>query len=50
MKKQLENITWHCKSYDSLTLDQFHDVIALRIKIFIIEQDSIVVEELPDND
>lgn len=29
---------WICKPYDELTLNEFHDIIALRIDVFVIEQ------------
>jgi len=32
------NITWHCLPFDSLTLMQWHDVLALRIDVFVVEQ------------
>ncbi len=30
---------WFCKTYNELSLDEFHDLIALRIEVFVVEQD-----------
>jgi ElaA protein len=32
-------IDWTCKHYDELSLNEFHDLIHLRIAVFVIEQD-----------
>lgn len=32
------NIYWNTKHYNELTLDEFHDLIQLRIDIFVVEQ------------
>ena len=32
------NLNWCIKHYSKLTTDEFHDLIALRIKVFVIEQ------------
>lgn len=32
-------ITWEIISYKDLTLNQFHDIIQLRIDVFVVEQD-----------
>ena len=34
-----EMLNWTFKHYKDLSLDEFHDCIALRIKVFVIEQD-----------
>lgn len=31
-------LNWEIKHYNELSLDDFHDLIALRIKVFVIEQ------------
>ena len=31
-------ITWHCKSFDELSVKEFHDIISLRISVFVVEQ------------
>jgi len=31
-------LNWEFKYYNELSLDEFHDLIALRIKVFVIEQ------------
>ncbi|OFZ11903.1 MAG: hypothetical protein A3D92_11855 [Bacteroidetes bacterium RIFCSPHIGHO2_02_FULL_44_7] len=33
------NVDWQIKPYMDLTLNEFHDIIALRIKVFVVEQD-----------
>lgn len=30
---------WQIKHYSELTLNEFHDIVALRIKVFVVEQD-----------
>lgn len=35
----MKNLEWHTASFDQLTLDQLHDMLALRIEVFVIEQD-----------
>lgn len=32
-------IDWQIKYYSDLTLNEFHDLVALRIKVFVVEQD-----------
>ncbi len=32
-------IIWNCKHYKDLSLDDFHDMIQLREKVFVVEQD-----------
>lgn len=32
------NIIWHCKHFSELSLEEFHEIIRLRIGVFIIEQ------------
>lgn len=31
-------ITWICKPYSELTVDEFHDALQLRIDVFVVEQ------------
>jgi ElaA protein len=31
-------LNWNFKHYSELSLDEFHDLVALRIKVFVIEQ------------
>lgn len=33
------NLNWQFKPYKELTLNEFHDIIALRLKAFVVEQD-----------
>lgn len=37
-------LTWKTKAYNELTLDEFHDLIALRIDIFVVEQNCPYAE------
>ena len=30
---------WVCKKYKDLTLDEFHDILQLRVNVFVVEQD-----------
>lgn len=32
-------INWHCNKFEELTLNEFHDIIAERIEVFVIEQE-----------
>ena len=32
-------INWQFKHYKELSLDEFHDIVALRLKVFVVEQD-----------
>jgi ElaA protein len=32
------HVDWQIKHYSELTLNDFHDIIALRIKVFVVEQ------------
>lgn len=32
------HVDWQIKHYSELTLNEFHDIIALRIKVFVVEQ------------
>ncbi|MFT7344532.1 MAG: ElaA protein [Lentimonas sp.] len=32
-------LNWKVKRFDELSLDEFHDVIQLRIQVFVVEQD-----------
>lgn len=31
-------ITWNCKTFNELSVKEFHDIIALRISVFVVEQ------------
>ncbi|RFC53751.1 GNAT family N-acetyltransferase [Brumimicrobium aurantiacum] len=31
-------INWECLPFSELTIDEFHDLLALRIKVFVVEQ------------
>lgn len=33
------NLDWQIKHYRDLTLNEFHDIVALRINVFVVEQD-----------
>lgn len=33
------HLEWQIKPYQELTLNEFHDIIALRINVFVVEQD-----------
>ncbi|MBL1279613.1 MAG: GNAT family N-acetyltransferase [Fluviicola sp.] len=33
------HLEWQIKHYSELTLNEFHDIIALRINVFVVEQD-----------
>jgi ElaA protein len=33
------SVNWFCKKYDELSLNEFHDIVAARIDVFVIEQD-----------
>jgi ElaA protein len=37
---QLPQITWHSLSFNQLTIDLLYDVLALRSKVFVLEQNS----------
>jgi ElaA protein len=32
------NLSWQIKHYSELTTNEFHDIIALRLKVFVVEQ------------
>ncbi len=32
------NLNWHCKHFSELTAEEFHDILRVRIGVFIIEQ------------
>ncbi|NQX97320.1 MAG: GNAT family N-acetyltransferase, partial [Flavobacteriales bacterium] len=34
-----ENITWQTKAFKDLTVDEFFEIIHLRVAIFVVEQD-----------
>jgi len=40
---------WTLKRFDELTLDEFHDIVQLRINIFVVEQ-NCPYPELDDKD
>ena len=33
------HLDWQIKPYQDLTLNEFHDIIALRVNVFVVEQD-----------
>ncbi len=33
------NVDWQIKHYNDLSLNEFHDIIALRMQVFVVEQD-----------
>ena len=33
------HLEWQIKHYNELTLNEFHDIIALRVNVFVVEQD-----------
>ena len=37
-------LTWQVKHYNDLSLNEFHDIIALRIKVFVVEQNCPYLE------
>jgi len=43
------DLNWIIKKYDELTRDEFHDIIALRIEVFVVEQ-NCPYQELDGND
>jgi ElaA protein len=34
-------LNWQIKPYSDLSLNEFHDIIALRLKVFVVEQDCV---------
>jgi ElaA protein len=34
----MNHVKWHCLPFNSLTLMQWHDILALRIDVFVVEQ------------
>jgi len=34
----MDTVIWHCLSFDSLTVMQWHNLLALRINVFVVEQ------------
>jgi ElaA protein len=38
------NIDWQIKHYNDLTTNEFHDIIALRMKVFVVEQDCAYLD------
>lgn len=39
MSKDISAIEWRCAGWEELDLNTFHDLAALRIKVFVVEQD-----------
>ncbi|MEJ6615936.1 MAG: GNAT family N-acetyltransferase [Crocinitomicaceae bacterium] len=37
-------LNWQVKHYNDLSLNEFHDIIALRIKVFVVEQNCPYLE------
>jgi len=37
-------MTWTLKTFNELTIDEFHDILQLRINIFVVEQDCPYLE------
>jgi ElaA protein len=37
-------LNWQLKHYNDLSLNEFHDIIALRIKVFVVEQNCPYLE------
>lgn len=42
-------LSWEFKPYHQLTIDEFHDLVALRVNVFVVEQDC-PYPELDGND
>lgn len=38
------HLNWQVKHYRDLTLNEFHDVIALRMRVFVVEQDCAYLD------
>lgn len=38
------NLNWQIKHYSELTTNEFHDMIALRLRVFVVEQNSIYLD------
>ncbi len=38
------NLNWQVKHYRDLTLNEFHDLIALRMRVFVVEQDCAYLD------
>lgn len=34
----MTNLTWHCLPFDKLSTKEFHDIVQLRINVFVVEQ------------
>lgn len=45
----MSNITWHCQAFNALTTADFHDLLQLRINVFVVEQ-NCPYPELDDKD
>lgn len=39
LARSLVHLNWQVKHYRDLTLNEFHDIIALRLEVFVVEQD-----------
>ena len=38
------HLDWQVKHYRDLTLNEFHDIIALRLRVFVVEQDCAYLD------
>ena len=45
----MNDITWHCKSFNELTAEEIYTIIQLRIDVFSIEQ-NVVYQDCDDKD
>jgi len=45
----MSNITWHCLPFDQLSVSDFHNLLQLRINVFVVEQ-NCPYPELDDKD
>ena len=45
----MSNITWHCQAFNDLSLIDFHNLVQLRINVFVVEQ-NCPYPELDDKD
>jgi len=43
----MDNITWTCKKFEELTLDELYEILKLRCEVFIVEQTCPYLD--PDN-
>lgn len=45
----MNDITWHCKHFKDISAKEFHDLLQLRINVFVVEQ-NCPYPELDDKD